>query len=132
MKKNERPYQKLNARELEQQLAGQIRTPVEGYEITAFGDTERSWLAGPAYNMASHAVTANALTTTSDIVLTNQTVTVPSTGQQWTLETNYALMPDRTIKALGDTHVTDRSKPRGETDIEWLRRRVAEVLWVPA
>lgn len=125
-----RPYGDLSARDLERELAMQIHSPVEGgaIEVTAFGDTQRSWLV-PDYG-ASHKITSNARTIDGEFVQTSNSVAVPATGQKWTLEQTYLYKKDGTVKAIGKTKVRDMIH-HPETDLEWLRRRVDEVLWVP-
>jgi hypothetical protein len=131
MTDKKRPYGDLSARDLERELAMQLNSPVEGgpvemIETTAFGDTQRTWLMGNP----SHAITSNARTISGEFVTTDNTVSVPATGQQWKLNQTYLYKKDGTVKAIGKTKVRDMIH-HPETDLEWLRRRIDEVLWVP-
>jgi len=128
-----RQYSKLSGRELEHELATQLHTPMEGraIEVTAFGDANRSWLM-PDRAMGSHVVTSNAQTYTGDIINSTNTFDMGG-GVSYTLEQSYLHKPDGSVKAIGPTKVREKEESTGrETDLQWLRRRVAEVLWVPA
>lgn len=130
-----RKYQNLSGRELEAELATQLKTPVEGgaIEVTAFGDANRSWLLPDRLYGASHTVTSNAATIDSDDVVYSTNTFDMGSGRKYTLEQAYLHGKDGTIKAVGPTKVREREESKGrETNIEWLRRRVDEILWVPA
>lgn len=126
-------YRKLTGSELERELAQQLNTPMEGraLEVTAFGDANRSWLM-PDRAMGSHVVTSNAATYTGDIINSTNTFDMGG-GVSYTLEQSYLHKPDGSVKAIGPTKVREGEKSVGrETDLQWLRRRVAEIMWVPA
>lgn len=131
----DRPYKGLTDRELDAVLAQKLADGrPDPIEVTAFGDTKRTFIVPDNYTY--QLVTNNTSTITTSPYLSNSTTlwTGPLfTQPQPALETIFRVGSDGQPEAVSKLV----SKPsegsiRNETDMAWLKRRVAEVCWIPA
>ena len=109
-----RPYKNLSHKELEQELSRQLprkeKAKVNYVDATAFGEVNKTFLVGT--------------TSTSNNIYYAPTTT--------------GTINELTFTPGGQVYVSDPlSKPtegaaKPESDMSWLHRRIAEVLWEPA
>lgn len=127
----DRPYKGLSNddlfKELSRQLEG-IQPHPDAVEVTAFGDTERKWLVpntvtsfGSATTLTNVYYPANS-SASWDWRYGNSTV-------PYQIDTEYRVGRNGQPEAVTRL-VEGAAKP--ESDMDWLKRRVREICWVPA
>jgi len=130
-----RPYFNHTGKELDDELGRQLGRQVprgrrtvdwdaDTVEVTAFGDTQRSFLVHESANLNnSFSTGAN----TTNTVYWSPTVT--SNGM---FETTYVVAADGKARVKETKARPVEGSAKAESDMDWLERRVDEVCWVPA
>jgi len=125
-----RPYADLNSSELNATLGRALGTPGGYVDATAFGDTARTYLLHSPKDALVSTSNATMKDAYGDLITTSNTVRMPSTGQEWVLEDTYEWSDGQATRVQATKVIEGGLKP--ESDIVWLRRRIAEICWVPA